>query len=264
MESYLLIEKMFRLMNEGSNEAVEFLKDIAKGHPCPIVRHEAIFALGEMAVKEDVEFLKKIVEEDSDYIVKHEALVAIGTLGKNEDIPFLEKYVKNEIPEISNSALVGIQRIKDDEDYPRTVSLNPEKYVLELKNFSPGNQNRRIQILFQLMLIGDSKSVEAIAYSLENDPSSIVRHEAGFVMGEIGDDYAVKKTSYLVQKERAPIVLHETLFALGTSGKPEALKTIEEYLNHGDYLVSESAKIAKDRLLNLKNPYSGARHFKRV
>lgn len=262
MESYELIAEMFEKMNEGSDESVHFIKDISKNHPCPIVRHEAVFCIGETASKDSVEFLKKVLEEDSNYVVKHEALVAIGTLGSVKDIPFLEKHIGDEIPEISNSALVGIQRIKDSEEFLSDVKNNKEKYIEDLKDFSKETQNRRIQILFQLMLTPDEDSINAISFSLKNDPSTVVRHEAGFVLGEIGTLYAVEKMKEALEEEKSPIVIHETLFALGTSGKKEALETIEKFLDDKDYVIRESAKIARDRLIYLKNPYSGARHFK--
>ncbi len=263
-ESYLLIAGLFKFMNDGSDESVNFIKEVAKNHNCPIVRHEAIFSLGETVAKDSVEFLKKIVKEDENYVVKHEALIAIGTLGGEGDIPFLEEYTKCEIPEVRNSALVGIQRINDETDYEIEVEKNKEKFIVNLRDFAPEKQNRRIQTLFQLMLMatkGDKTAVDSIFYSLVNDPSTVVRHEAGFVLGEVGTPYAVEKMIEALKTETSPIVIHETLFALGTSGKMDALKTIESYIENEDYIISESAKIAKDRLLKLKNPYSGARHF---
>ena len=260
MQSYLKIARIFELMNDGSDESLEILKDFAKNDSCPLVRHEAVFALGEMAAPSVKQFLKELIQTDKSYVVKHEALIAIGTIGSKEDLDFLKEYFDDKIPEVSNSAKVGYERIMMTRDFQHDVKNNSDKSISELKNKNT-KQNDKIQILFQLMLNGSDKAIDAISWSLTNDSSSIVRHEAGFVLGEIGTKKCVKLMSKALEKETSPIVLHETLFALGTSGKKEALNSIEPFINNPNYIVSESAKIAKDRILNLKEPYSGARHF---
>lgn len=260
LPSYLKIAKIFELMNEGSDESLKIVMDFAKNDSCPLVRHEAVFALGEMAAPTVADFLKELVLEDESYVVKHEALVSLGTIGKEEDLEFLKSYFDDQILEVSNSAKVGYERLSSEESLEGKVKDDLDYYISRLKD-SNVLQNEKIQILFQLMLEGSEKSVDAIYWSLVNDSSSVVRHEAGFVMGEIGTERCVELMGKALELEDSPIVMHETLFGLGTSGKESALFFIERFLNHEDYVVCESAKIAKDRLLNLKNPYSGARHF---
>lgn len=260
--SYQLIADMFELMNEGSDEALQFIKDIAKNHSCPVVRHEAVYCLSEIPSKDSIEFLKNLLESDSSYVVKHEALVTLGTIGSVEDIPFIEKYVKDSIPEVADSARVGIQRIRDNFDYEEEVLKNKVDFIEELHDFSSETQNRRIQIIFQLMILGaqgDKESVDSIYFSLTHDPSTIVRHEAGYAMGEVGTEYAFELMEKALKKETSPIVIHETLFALGTTGLKSALLTIRMYLENENYIISESAKIAEGRILHLKKPYSGVR-----
>ena len=266
MQSYKLIADLFDFMNDGSDESLNFIKDVSKNHSCPVVRHEAVYCLSEIPSSESIKFLKKLADEDESYVVKHEALVTLGTIGGTDEIPFLEKFTMDEIPEIVDSEKIGIQRIIDDFDYENEVVKNPEKFIVELKDFSSEKLNRRIQIIFQFMILGakgNRDATDAVYFSLANDPSTIVRHEAGYVLGEIGNEYAVELMGKALEKEKSPIVIHETLFALGTTGRKSALPIIERFLDADDYIVSESAQIGFDRITKLQNPYSGVRSFER-
>lgn len=262
IESYKLISELFPLMNKGTDEALMKIKDVCKNHPCPVVRHEAVYCLGEVPSTESVEFLKSLLEEDEDPLVQHECLVSLGTIGKEEDVPFIEGFLKHENPVVADSARVGLQRMKDNFDYEAEVKKNKNRFISELGDFSPEGQNRRIQIIFQLMLLGargDKDAVNAIYFSIANDPSEVVRHEAGYALGEVGSEYAIEFMSKALQSEKSPVVIHEILFALGTTGRESALPIIEKFLDSKEYIVRESAKIGRDRILKLERPYSGVR-----
>jgi len=228
-EKYKQIAEIFKLMNDVTDENLKKIMDIAKNNPCPIVRHEAIFALGEMGTPNIISFLEECARCDDNYAVIHEALISIGTLGSFEQIPFLKTFLTSPIEDISSSAKIAIERINQTKNFEKEVSRNKAHYINVLHDTKNTNRNDRIQILFQLMRIADVDSINAMLGSL--------------------------------QTEKAPIVLHEVLCALGTSKNKIALPIIESFLSHEDYLVRESAKIGMDRILHLKNPYSGARHF---
>ncbi len=259
--SYKKIANIFELMNIADSTSLNALYDIIKNNECELIRHEAIFALGEMAGgRESVDFLKQVILSDDSYVVQHEALIAIGTLGSRDDIDFLKQFENHPDFEIQCSAKIGIQRLTQEDGFEDEIKNNLDKYKLHLFDYVNSNQNERIQILFQLMLIGE-REIETIKKCLEKDICRVVRHEAGFVLGEIGTLESIDAMASILNSEPTPIVIHETLFALGTTGNDEALKYIEPFLNHDNYVISESAKIARDRILYLDNPYSGARHF---
>ena len=132
----------------------------------------------------------------------------------------------------------------------------------KLFDYKNSSQNDRIQILFQLMTIADEKSIDAIGKCLKEDICRIVRHEAAFVLGEIANQKAVEYLIDICKTEKTPIVIHEILFALGTTGNKLAIKFIQNYINDKNYVISESAKIALDRINLLKKPYKGPEHFK--
>jgi HEAT repeat protein len=231
MKPYELIEQYFTWMNEGSEKSINHLLHHATTEKCEVLRHEAIFALGELADKRIAEKLKEIAKKDKSYLVIHEALLAIGTLGNKQDLPFIKQFLEKENYTIRKSAEIAIDRINENKK----------------------REEGTIQTIFKLMTKRETKKIGTyLEHSCE-----IVRHEAGFALGEIGSIEAIQIMNKALQKEESEIVLHETLFALGTTGKKEALTTIKRYLEDERYIIKESAKIAKDRIQHLKRPYNG-------
>jgi deoxyhypusine monooxygenase len=256
------IASIFELMNIADTTSVKALYKCIETDECELVRHEAAFALGETApAKNTIDFLKKTLELDDSLVVKHECLMSLGTIAQKEDIEFIEPFTHSKLFEIKCSAQCAIDRINQTIDYENEVKNNINKYISILHDKKTLSQNKRIQILFQLMLINTEKSVSAVHKCLKEDICRVVRHEAGFVLGEIGTNKAVEMMEDSLLTEKTPITIHETLFALGTSGNKVALPIIEKFLNHKEYIIRESAIIAKERILVLKTPYSGARHF---
>lgn len=259
--SYQKLQSLFFLMNIADRESLNAINQLLKTDSCELVRHEAAFALGEMASNDSVKILKETFQNDNSSIVKHECLMSLGTIGTKNEIDFLEEQTSKKEFEISCSAKIAIQRIKQTEDYEKLVKQNKADFIKKLKNYNSTNQNERIQILFQLMNIADNEALFAIYETLKNDPCRIVRHEAAFVLGEIGTKKAVKLLKKGIENEQTPIVIHEALFALGTTGQKEALEIIKKYENNKNYVILESAKIAIDRINLLNNPYSGKKEY---
>ena len=260
--SYLKIVSIFELMNIGDLKSLNILYNTVQNEPCELVRHEAVFALGEMgSYKKSINLLKKTFENDRPIIVKHKCLITLGTIGSEDDIPFLESIQDTTNFEITCSTKIAIDRINQKEDFENLVKNDINEYSKRFFDYENSTQNERIQILFQLMRIADENSLNLILRCLKEDPCRVVRHEVGFVLGEIGTEKAVKCLIKGLESEKTEIVIHESLFALGTAKKKSALGFIEKFINHESYVISESAKIARDRILYLENPYSGARHF---
>lgn len=256
--SAVLMESIFALMNEGSYEAKHIMFDIARNHKCELIRHETVFSIGELGSDSEIrDFLKETLDVDDSVVVKHEALVVLGILGKSEDLPFLEKYANDENIDIRNSALIGVQRIKQLEDFEGKVLYAQEESRKRLLDVEKSNNNDRIQILFQLMKDKNDENVEAIYQCLLTDPCPVVRHEAGFVLGEMDSDLALERLMDATLKQEWPIVIHECLFALGTTGREEAMEVVNKYLDSDIYIISESAVIAKQKIELVKNPYRG-------
>lgn len=263
---YLRIALLYEFMNWADKDSLDVLMKVAKKDQCELVRHEAVFALGEVGTDVIViNFLKDLCKNDESIVVKHECLVVLGIIGFKDDINFLEKYLDDKLFEVKCSATIGIDRINQTEDFENLVLKDIDTHIKRLFDYNKSTQNDRVQILFQLMKLANSNEnvLNAIEKCLNEDSCRVVRHEAGFVLGEIGSLKAVEIMGKALERESTNIVRHELLFALGTSGKQEALEYIEKYLENESYVVNESAKIAKDRILKLDKPYNGLSQFEK-
>lgn len=262
-ESYLRIENLFNLMNIADDDSMEAIYFSLKNDPCELVRHEAAFCLGETASFQARDVLINVLNsDDKSLVVIHECLMSLGTIGEEKDLDFIKTFLKDNRFEVKCSAQIAIDRILQKEDFETNVKIKKEEYILDLFNYKKSNQNRRIQILFQLMVIGDDDCIKAIYKCFIDDICRVVRHEAAFCLGEIATNLAVDLLIDAIKKEKTPIAIHEGLFALGTSGKREVLNFVEKYLDDENYVISQSALIAKQRIEILKNPYRGIENFK--
>lgn len=122
-------------------------------------------------------------------------------------------------------------------------------------------QEQRIQALFQLMNIADEESLKTIFKCLREDPCEIVRHEAAFVLGETAAYEAIDELKRAVIEDPSGIVKHEALLALGTIAHRDVLEFLRSQLDSKVKLVSESAKIALQRIEIVDKPYRGPEEF---
>jgi len=123
-------------------------------------------------------------------------------------------------------------------------------------------QEQRIQALFQLMNVADKESLDAIIKCLKEDPCEIVRHEAAFVLGETASYEVISPMKEAILNDPSGIVKHECLLALGTIANEETIPFLEEQTKVKVKLISESAKVALQRIQIVDVPYRGPDHFK--
>lgn len=260
--SYLRIEHLFNLMNLADEESLNAIYFSLFNDPCELVRHEAAFCLGETASLDARNVLMNVLNSDeSSLVVIHECLMSLGTIGKKGDIAFIEPFLKDKRFEVKCSAQISIDRILQEEEFENSVRENKKKFISELFDYEKSNQNRRIQILFQLMRLKDDESVKSIYECFLKDPCRVVRHEAAFCLGEISSDLALELLIEGIKKEKTPIAIHEGLFALGTSGDRKVLEFVKSFIDDENYVISQSAVIAKARIEIIKNPYRGVEYF---
>lgn len=259
INSALLIEDLFQLMNVADQKSLNAIYNVLTSHPCELVRHEAAFTLGEVASEEAAQKLRESYSVDPSLVVKHECLMSLGTIGDKSDIEFIFPETQNPKFEIQCSAKIAIDRIKQQHEFSADDNFETLKnLVLDDTNTS---QNDRIQILFQLMNMKTSQAKQLVFEVLKKDKCRIVRHEAAFVLGEIGDQESIQYLKTILETEKTPIVVHETLFALGTTGNRDLIPFLRKFENSTEYVISESAKIAIDRIQLIKSPYSGLKYF---
>ena len=97
-----------------------------------------------------------------------------------------------------------------------------------LINYS-GSSEQRIQAVFHFLFDESPESFEVLGQTLSNDPSSIVRHEAAYILGEKANLLSISPLIKAIEYDPAIIVRHEAALALanlGTLGLPESEKDI--------------------------------------
>jgi deoxyhypusine monooxygenase len=120
-----------------------------------------------------------------------------------------------------------------------------KKIILNLK----ARKEDRIQAAFQLENHVDDITVDVLGKALLSDPSSIVRHECAFSLGETGHpDKAGPYLMQAIQTDKSIFVVHEALLALATLGNAKFIPFIKKYLHHENPEIAESAAIALERL----------------
>lgn len=106
----------------------------------------------------------------------------------------------------------------------------------------------RFRALFTLRSIGTNEAIDEIVKCF-SDPSSLLKHELAFCLGQMGKEYAIPYLKEVLQNEKEePIVRHEAAEALGAIGSDTVLSLLEEYVNHPVIEVSETCQIAVSRL----------------
>mmetsp|Transcript_43052 Transcript_43052/g.168530 ORF Transcript_43052/g.168530 Transcript_43052/m.168530 type:complete len:176 (-) Transcript_43052:2109-2636(-) len=93
------------------------------------------------------------------------------------------------------------------------------------------------------------KAVEALASAMRDDPSSLVKHEAAYVLGQTENPLAVKYLEgTLSDQGEDPMVRHEAAEALGAIASPECLEILQRYGSDEERVVRETVEIALMRI----------------
>ncbi len=119
------------------------------------------------------------------------------------------------------------------------------------------SKEERVQSAFQLAGNRDPDSLDALIKAMLTDPSPVVRHECAFVLGETKLFHIGKYLMQAVENDSSSIVKHEALSSLGSLGDPSSIPFIEKYLDHPDATVRDSAEMARERILR----YRGGKCF---
>lgn len=124
------------------------------------------------------------------------------------------------------------------------------EHIEILTTFS-GSSEQRIQAIFHQLFDDSNNSIEILAYSLQNDPSPIVRHEAAYTLGEKQNKLCIEPLIQAIKNDSHKIVVHEAMLALANLGAinyPESQTTILGQLHYPDEDVVDTAEIALQRL----------------
>jgi len=108
--------------------------------------------------------------------------------------------------------------------------------------------SKRMRTIFTLRNIGGKNSIDALKLGLQ-DKSALLKHEIAFVFGQMGDIYAIPILIKLLEDANEDcMVRHEAAEALGAINQLESQALLEKYMNDTSPEVSDTCKIAVDRI----------------
>ncbi len=126
-------------------------------------------------------------------------------------------------------------------------------YHIKIINDKNSPSYLKIASIFELMNIGDLKSLNILYNTIQNEPCELVRYEAIFAIGEMG---SCRKSINLIKKtfenDKSIIVKHECLISLGTISSNKDIPFLEN-IKTSNFEIAYSTKIARDRILYLEN-----------
>jgi len=111
----------------------------------------------------------------------------------------------------------------------------------------------RFRALFTLKNIGGNDAIRCISKAFE-DESALLKHEVAYCLGQLQDPAAIPVlVAVLEDTSREAIVRHESAEALGAIGAADVLPVLKKFCQDPVPEVSETCKMAVDRLEWLAN-----------
>jgi len=106
---YEIQEAMWRVENrEQTGNEIKMIIEALRKDPSPIVRHEAAFALGEIASIEAVEALAHAVLHDHSPLVRHESAEALGWIPTEASRRALEEALNDSDADVVATARISL------------------------------------------------------------------------------------------------------------------------------------------------------------
>ncbi|XP_002742110.1 deoxyhypusine hydroxylase-like [Saccoglossus kowalevskii] len=262
---------MFTLRDLGGKKAVDSLL-ICLDDPSALLKHEAVFCIGQIQDPYAIPYLIKILEDTShEPIVRHEAAEALGAIGSNAVLNILEKYRFDPVIEIAETCQLALARINWLNSNKHIQVENPYKSVDPAPASDDDNVESlkstlldeslplfdRYRAMFALRNKTSEESVLALAEGMKAS-SILLRHELAFILGQMrnkagnalgknADNTIVTVlTDALKNSNESPIVRHECATALGAMDKKDCMQVLKEYLHDEEAVVSESCQLSLD------------------
>ncbi|PIK45177.1 hypothetical protein BSL78_17971 [Apostichopus japonicus] len=211
-----------------------------------------------------IPILVAVLEDgDQETIVRHEAGEALGAIGSQTVLPVLETYLKSEIPEISETCQLAIERIKwlNSAEYESgPMSDNPFSSVdpappSSHESIAEAEQKlldenvslfERYRAMFALRNVNTDSSALALTKGLSCS-SALFRHEIAYVLGQMQNRVTVPALiKQLANKDEEGMVRHECAEALGSIAEKNCLEALKDFLRDSERVVRESCEVALD------------------
>lgn len=256
---------LFTLRNLGGEAAIAAIATCFED-PSALLKHELAYCLGQMQDERAIPTLVSVLEDDKqETIVRHEAGEALGAIGSETVLPVLETYLRSDIPEISETCELAIERIKwlnspEYKNREKSSSTNPFSSVDPAPPSShqsiPEAERRlldenlslfeRYRAMFTLRNANTDASALALTKGL-SCRSALFRHEIAYVLGQMQNKVTVPALiKQLGDRDEEGMVRHECAEALGSIAEENCLEALKDFLKDSEAVVRESCEVALD------------------
>ncbi|PIK57988.1 putative deoxyhypusine hydroxylase-like [Apostichopus japonicus] len=236
---------LFTLRNLGGDVAIQSISRCFQD-PSALLKHEVAYCLGQMQDERAIPILVAVLEDgNQETIVRHEAGEALGAIGSQTVLPVLETYLKSEIPEISETCQLAIERIKwlNSAEYESgPMSDNPFSSVDPAPPSSHGSIDEA-----ERKLLDENVSLLRDTGQCLSCSSALFRHEIAYVLGQMQNRVTVPALiKQLANKDEEGMVRHECAEALGSIAEKNCLEALKDFLRDSERVVRESCEVALD------------------
>lgn len=111
----------------------------------------------------------------------------------------------------------------------------------------------RMQAVFRLRSMKTETAIEAIGEAMKRPESSLLRHEAAYVLGQIADPHAIDDLEWTLENDDHAMVRHEAAEALGNINDDRVVPILKRFLDDPAPEVAESCEVALDNLAYLRS-----------
>lgn len=254
---------IFTLKELGSDEAIYALHNCIT-NTSVLLDHEIAYILGQLKNNISIPFLINLAKNtEYDPIVRHEAIEALGNFEDINIIKHLELFLTDKNDLIRESAILAIYKLNQlsynngvskisifgsrDPTYPADeLNLNNLKHM-----FIHGTLVEKYQAMFKLRDINTKESIDILNMGF-NDSSALLRHEVAYVLGQAKNSHAINALKLVLENENEEdVVRHEAAEALGAIGTPDCYNILIKFKDTNIQIVKESIEVGLDILSNI-------------
>lgn len=231
-----------------------------------LIDHEVAYILGQMKQKASIPFLFSLIDNETvNPIVRHEAIEALGNFEDKTLIPRLEPYLDSPVDIIKESAILAIKKLENSDKEEQPLSkyysrdpAHPFKGTFEeaVKLFYSNDIEDQYRAIFYFRDLNTPEAVEILGKGFKFS-SDLLKHEIAYVFGQMENPLSVPVLiEVLMNENEADIVRHEAAEALGNIATDEALACLEKFVDSEIDILKESSKVGLGISANDEDDYS--------
>ena len=248
---------LFSLKGLGTDRCIEEMGK-AFADSSELLKHEVAYCLGQTKSEKALEILKNCLNDmKQEPVVRHEAVEAIGAIGPPDYLEMLKELAANDRDiEVRETAELAFDKIKFLEEHPdkqhlmknrfNSVDPAPRSEEEDVAKLSKALMNTELSLfdryraMFGLRDVlpkmkteaERNECIEALLSGFKETKSALFRHEIAFVFGQLGEEgsHATGRLVQVVDDElEHGMVRHEAAEALGNMSSDVASECLKKH-----------------------------------